>query len=201
VAPSDATRAVDPNPDQHVATESLSESDTFIDIRGCGPRRDPDGSSWQAAEDLVDQGDALLDLSKADPDARIDVTRVEDRYVKFEFVIWRIGERFTRIERTAGGAADIAAGPVLTGKSGLTRWLVSGRYLSFWTSSSRLPMTFTGGSAVRRLRERDRLDDLVAIGSASKAATEKWGVDLHLFRRCAPTAAPINCIVVGNFST
>jgi hypothetical protein len=144
VAPSDATRAVDPNPDQHVATESLSESDTFIDIRGCGPRRDPDGSSWQAAEDLVDQGDALLDLSKADPDARIDVTRVEDRYVKFEFVIWRTGERFTRIERTAGGAADIAAGPVLTGKSGLTRWLVSGRYLSFWTSSSRLPMTFTG---------------------------------------------------------
>ena len=119
VASSDATRAVDPDPGQNVPAEALSESDPFSSILGCRLGKDSHASSRQPAEDLLDQRDALFDLSKADPHARIDVTAVEDRHVKFEFVVRRIGKRFARIERTAGGAADIAAGPVLTCKSRL----------------------------------------------------------------------------------
>ena len=59
---------------------------------GNGRKRGFDRPARQPIEDLRDQRQALLDFADADPDARIDVTLLQQRNVELQLVIGRIGE-------------------------------------------------------------------------------------------------------------
>src|ERR1700730_13256743 len=96
-------------PDQNVAAEPLDDRHAFARLHSV--RRF--GSQWpfgKPVHDLANQGKRLLDFAHADPDARVDVALVEDRYLEAQAVVRRIDERPPRVERSAGRAADIAAG-------------------------------------------------------------------------------------------
>src|SRR5665647_740381 len=114
VASSDVTRIIEPNPSQNVATECFYKAKTFAHAtRAARTYLDPRRSAWQAIEDLLDQGNTLLDLAYADPDARVHIAFLKDRHFKFEIVVRRISDRSARIKRPAGSASDIAAGAEL----------------------------------------------------------------------------------------
>src|SRR5260370_29351291 len=111
MAARDPAVAIEANPSQDIAAESFGETETFANLpsRGTNPQR----CLRQPGQDLLDQGDALLDLADPDPDAGIDVAGVEHRNVELESVVGRIGDRPARIEGAAPGPAHITAAPEL----------------------------------------------------------------------------------------
>src|ERR1700755_1788740 len=103
---------VETQPDQHVATESLSEGEAFCSLAG-GRNRNQRRALGQLAEDLVDQRQALLDFADADPDPRVDVAGGQHRHVEGKIMIGRVADRAAGIEAAPRGASDKAAGAEL----------------------------------------------------------------------------------------
>ena len=85
----------------------------------CSRDIDADRTVGQPLQDLFDQGQALLDLADANPDAGVHIALLQNRHVEGEFVIRGIAEIAPRVEIPAGGSADIAARPILPGEFGL----------------------------------------------------------------------------------
>src|SRR5579872_4151754 len=105
-------------PNQNVATKSLDDRHAFPRITKL-IRLFPQWSFGNPVQNLVDQRKALLDLADTDPNARIDVALIQDGYLKAQAIVWRIGKGPARVEGSAGGAADVAAGGILFGKCGV----------------------------------------------------------------------------------
>ena len=79
------------------------------------PSPPPDGGVGEEAagghggQNLVDQAEALLHLTNAQPDARVDVALGQRRNVEFQPIVRRIGQIAAGVESPSGGAADKAA--------------------------------------------------------------------------------------------
>src|SRR6476619_2418943 len=99
----------DAHGDEHVAAACLNQRETLPDAARLGAVG-VNAAFGQAFEDLIDQPQTLLDLTDADPYARVDIAVVADWHLEFELVIRRISHSFPRVEGTARSAADIAAG-------------------------------------------------------------------------------------------
>src|SRR6266480_3625118 len=120
-------------PNQNVAAKSLDDRQTFprhafsrlLPVLRMGVER----AFAQPIQYLADQRKALFDLAHTDPDARIDVTLIQDRYVKKQTVIRRIGEGPARVEGSAGGAADETSGGILFGQGGFEHAGIDGPVL------------------------------------------------------------------------
>ncbi len=104
----DATGIVDAEPYQHIASEGFDE---------CHPLARADWfdcsayvTCRQVVQDLLDHGQALFNLLDAYPGTRVHVAFVQHRHVEVKLIVWRVTDRTSRIEVTAGGATDMAAG-------------------------------------------------------------------------------------------
>jgi hypothetical protein len=102
-------------PNQDVASKPLDDRHAFTPLPPMRRMRSH-RALGKAVQYLVDQGETLLNLAHADPDARVDITLIQDGYLNALAVIRRIGKGPARVEASAGGAADVAAGGILFGQ-------------------------------------------------------------------------------------
>src|SRR5262249_21322089 len=104
---------LNPQPYQHVAAKSLGYPETFA---GCDRHIDlgRNGTSGKLRQDLIDQGEALLDLTDAHPHARIHIAGLECRDFKIEPAIRWIAKYLARVESAAAPPSDIAPSPELS---------------------------------------------------------------------------------------
>jgi len=79
------------NPNQNVAAKSLDDGHAFAGfpklLYFC-----PQWAFRKPVQDLIDQGKTLLKLAHANPDARVDIPLIQDRYLEAQAVIWRVGK-------------------------------------------------------------------------------------------------------------
>jgi len=104
--------AFESHPDQYIAAERFRHPKPFAH-RVTRIDRDPNRACGQTSQDLIDQGEALLDLANAHPDAGVDVTGLEHRNLEIEPIVGRIAGHLARIEGAAAGTPDITAGAEL----------------------------------------------------------------------------------------
>src|SRR3981081_2906171 len=79
------------NPNQNVAAKSLDDGHAFAGFAKL-LHLSPQWAFRKPVQDLIDQGKTLLKLAHANPDARVDITLSQDRYLKAQAVIRRIGK-------------------------------------------------------------------------------------------------------------
>src|SRR6185295_10447087 len=103
----DSAIGCDAHPAEDVAAEPFDQCRAFPRRR---PKRDLHRPSRQAREDLLDEAEAFFDFADADPDTRIDVSGLYDRYVELQVTVGRVPGVSPRVEVTARSAPDEAAG-------------------------------------------------------------------------------------------
>src|SRR5262249_31076484 len=99
--------SLEPQRNQYVAAETFDQRQSFAAAIG---ELDRDRHLRQALEHLLDKRETLLDLTDANPDARVDVARGEHWNREIEPGIWRIARRFPRVEIATAGASDKSRG-------------------------------------------------------------------------------------------
>ena len=102
------------DPGQNVATEAFNQRQALAAVlasfgRPVVARR----ALGQIVQDLLDQGEGLLDLLDAHPHPSVDVAGLPHGDVEGEFAIGGVTWGLTRIEATGRGATDEPACPVL----------------------------------------------------------------------------------------
>ena len=105
MAARDAAFRIDAQPCKHVPAEAFDQSETLAHL--------PCPSEWlkrlpsrQIVDDLLDEIEALLDLTDANPHAGVDVTVVTHRRHEIEINAGRKGERFAGEKSVPAGAFD-----------------------------------------------------------------------------------------------
>ncbi len=83
-----------------------------------GLHLDPQRTFGQLGENLIDQGERLLDLFDANPDAGIDIAFRAGRDFEGKVRIRRIGKSAARVEGSSGCAADETAAAILAREIG-----------------------------------------------------------------------------------
>ncbi len=95
-------------PNQYVAAKPFDDRHTFPGlpklVRLCSQR-----AFGNPVQYLVDQGEALLNLTHTNPDARIDISLVQNGYLKAQAVIRWINKGSARVEGSSGRAAYVAS--------------------------------------------------------------------------------------------
>src|SRR5262249_61450235 len=98
--------AFESHPYQHVTAKRFRHSETFAHL-AIGIDRDPHRACGQTSQDLIYQGEALLDLPDAHPDAGVHVTGVEYGNFEIEPIVGWIAGHLARIEGAAAGTPHI----------------------------------------------------------------------------------------------
>src|SRR6266481_1363189 len=107
----------DLDPCQDVAAETLDQRHALSQAREIRLiDRRMHRAVRQLRENLLDQGEALLDFADADPDARVDVAGIEYGNVEAQGGIGRIARIAAGIEGAPGCPPDVSAAPELPGQ-------------------------------------------------------------------------------------
>jgi hypothetical protein len=102
-------------PNQNVAAKPLDDRHTFSRLAKLA-RLCPQRAFGKPIQYLVDQGEALLNLTHTNPDARVDISLVQNGYLKAQAIIRRISKGFARVEGSSGRAAYLASRCILFGQ-------------------------------------------------------------------------------------
>src|SRR5437660_8635680 len=104
----DPVVAVKPHPRQHVTAKCFSQRHPFASA-ACWFDPNLDVAARQSIQNLLNQREALLNLTDANPDSRVDVPCLEHRHLERQLVIRCVARQAACIEGPTRRAPDITA--------------------------------------------------------------------------------------------